>query len=62
MKLTLKKFAFLLSLGLGMGFGSAAYAASAWECELWAAKCADGKEHACNLWIVNCQGTGGDLG
>jgi len=57
MKSTLKKMAFVLSLGLGLGMSGSvsAYAAAGdGQCDIWAAKCADGNERACLLWDINC--------
>lgn len=53
MKLTLKKFAFVLSLGLGLGV-SASVSAGSVDCETLALKCADGNEYACQMWDINC--------
>ena len=53
MKLTLKKFAFVLSLGLGLGV-SASVSAGSVDCKTLALKCESGNAYACQLWDINC--------
>lgn len=63
MKLTLKKFAFVLSLGLGLGASGSVLAFAApgdFDCELWELKCSQGNATACTKWTINCQTYGGE--
>lgn len=61
MKLTLKKMAFVLSLGLSLGMSASvsAYAASDGDCAIWEVKCSEGNERACLQWSINCYDYGG---
>jgi len=54
MKLTLKKMAFVLSLGLGIGVSSSASAFNDTLCDTYARKCALGVDRACELWELYC--------
>ena len=54
MKLTLKKMAFVLSLGLGLGVSTSALAVNETLCQTYANKCAWGIERACQLWEQHC--------
>ncbi|MEW6023310.1 MAG: hypothetical protein AB1807_14355 [Pseudomonadota bacterium] len=58
MKLTLKKVAFVLSLGLGIGVSASAFAVNDTLCDTYARKCALGIDRACELWELNCNPDG----
>lgn len=55
MNTTLKKIAFVLSLGLGLGVSMSASAeVNETLCQTYANKCAWGIERACQLWEQHC--------